>query len=259
VTTRGTVQTVDYIGESQYDSLQSKIERRFTKGLSLITSYVWSHSIDNSPGNFCTGGTGPSSCGFANPLRPELDRASSDFDVRHRFSFASVWELPFGRGRRYASDISRGADMFVGGWQLNTDIYVQSGPVYSVFANGRRVDLIGDPTPTAADIAAGRELNRAAFREAVTPVFSNDPGGPKFGNLGRNVFRGQRQEFVNASLFKNFHVTESFNIQLRAQAYNLFNHVNRFRPNTDLNSGDFGRDTAEQRRRQLEFGLRLEF
>lgn len=259
VTTRGTVQTVDYSGESQYDSLQSKLERRFTGGLSLITSYVWSHSIDNSPGNFCTGGTGPSTCGFSNPLRPELDRASSDFDVRHRFSFASVWELPFGRGHRYASDISRAANLFVGGWQLNTDLYVQSGPVYSVFANGRRVDLIGDPTPTAADIAAGRELHPAAFRAAVTPVFTSDPTGPTFGNLGRNVFRGQRQEFVNASLFKNFRLTESVNIQLRAQAYNLFNHVNRFRPNTDLNSGDFGRDTAEQRRRQLEFGFRLEF
>ncbi|MFL6257483.1 MAG: carboxypeptidase regulatory-like domain-containing protein [Pyrinomonadaceae bacterium] len=259
VTTRGTVQTVDYIGKSWYDSLQTKVERRFTGGLSLITSYVWSHSIDNSPGNFCTGGTGPSTCGFSNPLRPELDRASSDFDVRHRFSFASVWELPFGRGHRYGKEISHAADLLVGGWQLNSDIYVQSGPVYSVFANGRRVDLIGDPTPTAADIAAGRELRPAAFRAAVTPVFTSDPGGPTFGNLGRNVFRGQRQEFVNASLFKNFHVTESFNVQLRAQAYNLFNHVNRFRPNTDLNSGDFGRDTAEQRRRQLEFGLRLEF
>ena len=64
---------------------------------------------------------------------------------------------------------------------------------------------------------------------------------------------------MNASLFKNLHVTESFNIQLRAQAYNLFNHVNGFRPNADLNSGTFGIDTAEQRRRQLEFGLRLIF
>jgi hypothetical protein len=259
VNTRGTVQSVEYIGDSQYDSLQSKVERRFTGGLSLITSYVWSHSIDNSPGNFCTGGTGPSTCGFSNPLRPELDRGNSDFDVRHRFSFASVWELPFGRGRRFGGDIPRSADLLIGGWQLNTDIYVQSGPVYSVFANGRRVDLLGDPTPTAANLAAGRQLNPAAFRAAVTPVFASDPGGPTFGSLGRNVFRGERQEFVNASLFKNFRLTESFNVQLRAQAYNLFNHVNRFRPNTDLNSGDFGRDTAEQRRRQLEFGLRLEF
>jgi hypothetical protein len=259
VTTRGTVQTVEYTGKSWYDSLQTKLERRFSQGLSVISAYVWSHSIDNSPGNFCTGGTGPSTCGFANPLHPEFDKASSDFDVRHRFSFASVWELPIGRGKRYAGDISHAADLFVGGWQLNTDLYIQSGPHYSVFANGVRADIIGDPTPTDAQRARGLELNPAAFRAAVTPVFASDPTGPKFGNLGRNVFTGQREEFVNASLFKNFHVTESFTMQLRAQAYNLFNHVNRFRPDTNLTSGNFGIDTSEQRRRQLEFGLRLVF
>jgi hypothetical protein len=64
---------------------------------------------------------------------------------------------------------------------------------------------------------------------------------------------------VNASLFKNLQVSERFNIQLRAQAYNLFNHVNGFRPVNDLNSASFGIDTAEQRRRQLEFGMRLIF
>jgi hypothetical protein len=64
---------------------------------------------------------------------------------------------------------------------------------------------------------------------------------------------------VNASLFKNLQVSERFNIQLRAQAYNLFNHVNGFRPVNDLNSTSFGIDTAEQRRRQLEFGMRLIF
>ena len=58
---------------------------------------------------------------------------------------------------------------------------------------------------------------------------------------------------------KNLHVTETFTIQLRAQAYNLFNHVNGFRPVNDFNSGSFGIDTAEQRRRQLEFGMRLTF
>jgi len=259
ITTRGTVQAVEYTGKSWYDSFQSKLERRFSGGLSIISSYVWSHAIDNSPGNFCTGGTGPTTCGFANPLRPELDKASADFDIRHRFSFASVWELPFGRGRRYAGDISRGLNLLVGGWQLNTDLFVQSGPPFSVVANGRRVDLVGDPTPTSEQRARGLRLNPAAFREAVTPVFADDPGGPKFGSLGRNAFRGERQEFVNASLFKNFYVTETVNVQLRAQVYNLFNHVNGFRPDNNLTSGTFGIDTAEQRRRQLEFGLRLIF
>jgi hypothetical protein len=259
VTTHSTVQTVEYTGKSWYDSFQSKLERRFTKGLSIISTYVWSHALDNAPGAFCTGGTGPSTCGFANPLRPELDKGNADFDVRHRFSFASVWDLPFGRGRTYLNGISRGVDLLIGGWQVNTDITIQSGPPYTVLANGERVDLIGDPTPTDAQRARGLELNPTAFRAAVTPVFANNPTGPKYGSLGRNVFRGDRQEFVNASLFKNLHVTESINVQFRAQAYNLFNHVNGFRPVNDLSSGSFGIDTAEQRRRQLEFGMRLIF
>ena len=91
------------------------------------------------------------------------------------------------------------------------------------------------------------------------PQLASDPGGPKFGSSGRNIFRGARQTFVNASLFKNIHATEGVTLQLRAQYYNLFNHVNGFRPTNDLNSSNFGIDTSEQRRRQLEFGMRLIF
>ena len=257
VTTHGTVQTVDYSGTSSYHSFQSKLEKRYNKGLSIISSYVWSHAIDNSPGNFCTGGTGPSTCGYSNPLLPGLDKASSDFDVRHRFSFAAVWDLPFGKGRKYATDASRAADLFIGGWQLNTNINIQSGPPFSVLANGQRVDVVG--SAAACTTGTAKTFQGLVLCPARTPVFASDPGGPKFGNLGRNVFRGDRQEYVNASLFKNLHIAESVTAQFRLQAYNLFNHLNGFRPVNDLNSSNFGRDTAEQRRRQLEFGFRLIF
>ncbi|HEY6119997.1 MAG TPA: TonB-dependent receptor [Pyrinomonadaceae bacterium] len=257
VTTHSIVQEVQYTGQSWYDSFQSKLERRFTKGLSVISTYVWAHAIDNSPGGFCTGGTGPTTCGFANPLRPELDKANADFDVRHRFTFAAVWELPFGKGRRYASGVSRGVDYVIGGWQVNTNITVQSGPPFSILANGQRVDIIS--STTACTTGTAKTFEGQILCPAQTPVFASDPTGPKFGNTGRNAFRGARQEYFDASLFKNMKVTETFNIQLRAQAYNLFNHLNGFRPVNDLNSRDFGRDTAEQRRRQLEFGLRLIF
>jgi hypothetical protein len=265
VTTHQIVQTVEYTGSSSYDSFQSKIEKRYNKGLSIISTYVWSHSIDNSPGGFCTGGTGPGTCGFANPLRPELDKGSSDFDVRHRFSFAAVWDLPFGKGRQHGANISRAADLFVGGWQLNTNINVQSGPPFSVLRDGRRVDVVSNGTTVCPAIPGEgpggnpQILQGVTLCPAITPVFSNDPTGVKFGNLGRNVFRGARQEYVNASLFKNIHVSETVSAQLRVQAYNLFNHLNGFRPVNDFRSADFGRDTAEQRRRQLEFGFRLIF
>jgi hypothetical protein len=253
VTTHSTVQEVEYIGKSWYDSLQTKVERRFTAGLSILSTYVWSKAVDNSPGNFCTGGTGPSTCGFSNPLHPELDKGRADFDVPHRFTFAAVYDLPFGRGRKYANNISRGADLVIGGWQANTDITIQSGPAFSIFASGTRADV------SSSGGAGCKQFRGQFFCPPTMPVFANDPTGPKFGNSGRNIFHGDRQEYVNASLFKNLHATENFTVQLRAQAYNLFNHVNGFRPVNDINSSSFGIDTAEQRRRQLEFGVRLIF
>jgi len=250
---RDTVQEIEYVGKSWYNALQTKVERRFTDGLSILSTYVFSKSVDNSPGNFCTGGTGPSTCGFSNPLRPELDKARSDFDVPHRFTFAAVYELPFGRNKRYGKDISRGADMILGGWQTNTDITIQSGPPFSIVSGGRRADI-------ATNLGAGcKQFEGQIFCPATTPVFPNLPNGPTFGNSGRNIFKGDRQTYVNASLFKNLHFAENFNVQLRAQAYNLFNHVNGFRPTNDLGSSNFGIDTAEQRRRQLEFGVRFLF
>ena len=267
---RDTVQRIEYSGESSYDSLQTKLERRFSDGLSIISTYVWSKAEDNSPGAFCIGGTGPRSCGFSNPLQPELDRARSDFDTPHRFTFASVWDLPFGNGRRYFNDIPGALNFVVGGWQFNNNITIQSGPPFSVFANGVRADIAAGAGACPAGGTA-RQLNGQFFCPARQRVFPGDPDRnadgtlanvPRFGTVPRNAFRGDRQEYWDASLFKNIRVPqlgERFNVQLRVQAYNVLNHVNGFRPRNDLNDSLFGIDTNEQRRRQLEFGFRVEF
>lgn len=253
----------EYTAKSDYNALQSKLEKRLSNGLSILSTYTWAHAIDDNPGGFCIGGTGPRNCGPDDPLRPELDRGNSDLDVRHRFTVASVWDIPIGRGRRFGGDMPKALDFFIGGFQFNNILSIQSGPVYSVTANGGRVDLIGNPTPTDAQRAQGIQLNRAAFRNPVTPVFANDPGGPKIGTLGRNTFRGDRQEYWDASIFKNFRVSaisEAFNVQFRFSAYNVLNHVNRSAPNADFNNtGDFGRDRSEQQRRQMEFSLKIIF
>ena len=252
-----------YNGSSRYDALQTKLEKRYTRGLSIISSYTWAHAIDDSPGGICSAGASARDCGPDDPTRPELERANSDTDVRHRFTFANVLDLPLGRGRAFGGDLPRAVDFFIGGFQFNNIVAWQSGPVYSVTADGGRVDLIGDPTPTAADRAAGRELNRAAFRPAVTPVFASLPGGPKIGTLGRNVFRGRQQFYWDASFFKNFParwISEDFAAQFRFTAFNVLNRVNRSAPKNDFNNtGEFARDISEQRRRQLEFSIKLIF
>ncbi len=263
VTGVGAVTATRYRGRSSYNSMQSKLEKRFARGLSLLASYTWAHAIDDSPGGICSGGASARDCGPDDPTRPELERANSDTDVRHRLTFSNVYDLPIGRNRSFGRGMPKAADFLIGGFQFNNIVTMQSGPVFNVTCNGGRADLIGDPTPTAAQRAQGLELNRAAFRCATRPVFASDPGGPHIGSLGRNVFRGRKQFYWDASLFKNFPISaisEAFNVQFRFSAYNVLNRVNRSSPNGDINNaGDFGRDSSEQRRRQMEFSLKLIF
>jgi hypothetical protein len=270
VTTATPITATRYRGSSSYNALQTKLEKRFAKGLSLLSSYTWAHAIDDSPGGVCANGAGARDCGPDDPLRPELERGNADVDVRHRFTFSNVWDLPIGRQRRYGKDMHKGLDAAVGGWQFNNIITWQSGPVFNVTCNSGRVDILGDPTPTQAQRDRNIELNRDAFRCATTRVFAGDPdtfsngaASPKIGSLGRNVFRGRQQFYWDSSLYKNFPVSaisEAFNIQFRFSAYNVLNHVNRSFPNGDLNNmNEFGQDTSEQRRRQIEFSLRFIF
>jgi len=286
-----TISTTRYFGEAQYDALQTKLEKRFSNGLSILSQYTWSKAIDNSPGGFCFGGTGPSTCGFDDPTRPELDRALSDLDVPHRLTFASVFDVPIGRGRAFGSTIPTALDMIIGGWQLNNIVTLQSGPVFTPNFRGARPDIIGDPSPTSEQAARGLLYNAAAFAPPSQFVFASDANndvcynlgmggnriGPNFncpmiGTASRNSLRGESQQYWDASIFKNFPIrwiSEAFNIQFRVSAFNVLNNVNRSTPNgniEDNNYGNpnpsgslFGRDTSEQRRRQLEFSLKIIF
>jgi hypothetical protein len=268
--TTSTIIAQRYTASSRYDSLQTKLEKRFVKGLSILSSYTWAHALDDSPGGICSNGASARDCGPDDPSRPELEHASSDTDVRHRFTFANVWDLPIGRGRRFGTEMNRGVDTVIGGWQFNNIVVWQSGPLFNVTCDGGRVDLIADPNPTQAQRDQGVELNRAAFRCSTTRVFATDPAFsadlnnrqafPNIGTLGRNAFRGRQQFYWDASLFKNFAIREAFDIQFRFQAYNVLNRANRSAPNGDINNeNDFGRDINEQRRRQMEFSLKLIF
>jgi hypothetical protein len=284
------VNFTDDNGKSSYDAFQSKLEKRLSQGLSILSTYTWSHAIDNGPGRF-SGNSQPSRnlYGPNNPLNIELERGNSDLDVRHRFTFANVYDLPFGRGRRWGGDWPKAVDFFLGGIQWNNIVTVQSGPTYTVVYGdgGPRPNLIGDPTPTADQLARRMQFNPAAFAPPTNPIFpgTNCSPGPGqsfvgcFGTLGRNTFRGDRQEFWDMSFFKNFRWGESFNIQTRVQIFNVMNHVVRNVPerniepcfvdgafnatncNNNTRNDRFGRhigiDTSAQRMRQFEWGLRL--
>src|SRR5205085_8929668 len=111
--------------------------------------------------------------GFSNPLRPGLDKGDSYFDVRHRFTFANVYDLPIGHNRRYLKDIPKTLDYVIGGFQLNNVVTIQSGPPFSITANGVRADVVASGTTTCPGTNSPRTpktFRGQSFCPANTPV-----------------------------------------------------------------------------------------
>ena len=179
--------------------------------------------------------------------------AKSRVDFPHVLSLESVYDLPFGKGRRWGSNWNSAADAFLGGWQVNGIFRWQSGQPFDVRRNGVRVDLVGDPYTGGG---ASMYLNRASFVDA--------PAG-RFGNLARNSLRAPSNNQLTMGVSKYFNLYERFKMQFRADFFNLFNTPQLAVPNTDLGNTSttdgFGtiRSTYQFTNRQIQFGLRLEF
>ncbi len=241
----GPVRVRDDNGKSQYDSLQIQLERRFSAGWQYRAAYTFSKTKDNGEGAFDA--VADTNINFVEPY------ATSRLDFPHVFSFESVYDLPFGKGRRWGSDVPAAVDAFLGGWQINGIWRWQSGSAFDVRSNGVRVDLVGNPYTGAG---SGRYLNRGSF--AVAPA-------GRFGNLARNSLRSPSNNQLNFGISKYVNVWETMRIQFRTDFFNLFNTPQLTQPNTDLNNSSnfdgFGiiRGTYQFTNRQIQFGLRLEF
>ena len=244
----GNVTVRDDIGRSNYDSLQVQLERRYTKGWQYIMAYTFSKTKDNGEGAFDKAGS--SALNYVEPW------ATSRLDYPHVFSFQTVYELPFGIGRQFGSDIAKPLDFVVGGWSLNSIFRIQSGNAFDVRNNNRLVNLTGDPY-------TGNEnktpyLNRASFN-------TTGAASTAIGSLERNSLRSPATYQWNLGLSKNFPIWETVKLQFRMEAFNILNNIQWGTPNTDLNNAStfdgFGtiRGTAPFSNRQIQFGMRLVF
>jgi hypothetical protein len=239
------VRVRDDNGKSQYDSLQIQLERRFTRGWQYRAAYTFSKTKDNGEGAFDS--VADTNINFIEPF------TTSRIDFPHVFSFESVFDIPFGRGRQFGSGINPVLDAIIGGWQLNGIFRAQSGQPFDVRRNGVRVDLLSDPY---TGDTGGQFINPAAFREAPTG---------RFGNLERNSLRSPATYQLNLGVTKNFGIYEDIRLQFRTEFFNVFNTPQLTVPNTDLGNLDpingFGtiRSTQAYSNRQIQFGLRLEF
>jgi hypothetical protein len=240
-------------GHASYHGMDVQLEKRYAAGFSFSTSYNWSHSLDNVPEQFGSGGGGLQSFKDFRSAR-----GNSNFDLRHRFVTAAVWEMPFARGGGWVNHV-------LGGWQLSSMLAVQTGHYFTVTVPNARTLLgataLSDWWPDRLSDPALE--NRTADRWFDTAAFAlprNADGTYRFGNSGRAILNGDGLFNVDAGLMKNFRVSERFTLQFRGEAFNLTNTPTVADPNAILGNPDFGKSRATvSTPRQLQFALRLAF
>ncbi|MCC6589968.1 MAG: TonB-dependent receptor [Bryobacterales bacterium] len=244
------VNIIESRASSNYHSLQTRFQQRFSRGLSALGTYTFGKSIDDASGFFNTAGD----ANFPQDSRnTRLERARSAFDVRHRLSVAYAYDLPFGKGR------------WRGGWQTNGIWSFQTGRPFTVALlqqldnSGTGRSSLGFGANDRPDYLRNAALsNQTPERWFDTTAFAMPRAG-MFGNAGRNVLEGPGMQTVNASVLKNFAITETTAVQLRVEAFNLFNRVNLDLPDNFFGSPTFGRISSAQAPRHVQLGLKLVF
>jgi hypothetical protein len=255
-TTFGQRQTT---AQSSYNSLQSSVTRRLSRGLQLLAAYTYSKSIDNGSGGFNAAGGG-SDTGFilGNQLDNRANRGVSDFDRTHRFVLSYLWDLPGPNSQAK----SNAGQWLLSNWQVAGIMVAMSGlPIDIVdtgagslygLSNGSVALARPNWAPGAtlstamSNIPEGYFFNPFAFVRPTVPAkqmipssngtASADATGTDIGNVGRNVLRGPPQTNVDFSVLKRFSFGEARNIEFRAEFFNLFNHVNFDNPISNLNA-----------------------
>jgi hypothetical protein len=248
------VQSLTTDDTSSYKAIAFSVERRFRNDYSISASYTFGRAKDYQS-NIVSHGQSS----FTNPFDRSYDYALADFDRTHRFVGSFIWQLP------NLNNSSTPLRLVAGGWQLNSIVTLESGAPFTVFAGAdRSLDGVGADRPNLIsdpELDTGRPRGEIVARYFNTAAFqTNDLG--TFGTAGRNLLRGPGNATVDFSVLKNFNTpwfTEDAYLQLRVEAFNLFNRANFANPNGTLTSALFGRITVAGEPRILQFGLRYVF
>jgi hypothetical protein len=228
-------------GKSWYDALQARLERRFAGGYTVQFSYTWSKLMDQTS--------------FMRPDDAAAERVIGSGDYPHLIGASFIYELPFGRGRRFVSNTHRAADLILGGWQVSSVWNVQSGrPLGFGDAIYYGANLAGVALP-ADQRTWWRWFDTSEFERSTAKQLSYHYQvlSSRFGFL-----RSSRLNAWDMSAIKSVRVKEGMNGQIRADFLNAFNQVWLGEPNTSPSSTSFGqvsRQGSTPRRIQLQFKL----
>jgi outer membrane receptor protein involved in Fe transport len=257
------------LGRSSYEALQASLNGRLSTNLTYLVSYTWSKTLDLG----CSGWYGVEGCSIQNAYDLNADKGPAAFDVPQILSLSWVYRLPIGKDQHWSTK-NKAADYVVGNWQFNgiatftsgqpytvgvggqDDIAGIGGTLYNSFGSGsggyERADLVGSG-PNLSNPKPAHWFNTGAF---AIPALGT------FGTVGRDTMRSDPYKDFDLSLFRQFPITETKQLEFRFEMFNAFNEVVYAPPNAALADGPklFGvvSSTANVAR-QMQFGLKLYF
>jgi Carboxypeptidase regulatory-like domain len=213
----------DWHGYSHYNAMNIKFEHR-ARDLAATAIYTWASSKDDKSAAAGVGATGAGYQGFMNNHDPALDYGPSDFDVDQRFVASYVYDLPFGRGARYANTVNTATNLLIGGWETTGIATFQTGFPYSWTANDIQSVLF---TPfNRANLTPGCNIhaNLTEILQRINPACFTQPPLGEFGNTPRNFLRQPGINNWDMGLAKNFRFGERVNFKLAGDFFNAWNH-----------------------------------
>ncbi|MBN8733088.1 MAG: carboxypeptidase regulatory-like domain-containing protein [Acidobacteria bacterium] len=282
---------VDSGGDSYFHSFQAVLRKRFSSGLTVNATYAFAKSIDNQSVDpiASSSGGGLSTTNSRTPAdisNWRNERAVSDFDRRHVFNSAWLYELPFGKNKAFLGSAGGALNHFVGGWSLNGIFSAYTSEPWTVNSGTRtnnashisRAALVGNTLPSTELKEQAGSVGPVLFTREQTAQFFAIPG-PGENGMGRNMFRGPGYWNFDLAAQKNFQLTERFRLQFRAETFNTLNHASFQNPSSassgsnQITSARFGETCCEavapnttsniiqtgESGRVVQFGLKLSF
>ena len=236
----GAIRQITNGGWSTYEGFTTVFRQRMSHGVTANLSYTWAHNMDTS--SDANGG------GYLmNPYNIRADYGNSNWDIRNRFVATILYQFPTFAGHNFA------LRQVAGGWQANAIVTLQSGMPFNVglssdIANTgtsgtQRPNFVKKGTNTCT---TGFQVKNGTAANCIDSTAYATPTQYTYGNLHRNDQYGPGRETVNFSMFKNFPIYERMTLQLRAEAFNLFNHANPSNPGTTFGTSSFGTITSTQ-------------
>jgi Carboxypeptidase regulatory-like domain/TonB-dependent Receptor Plug Domain len=254
-----------FAASSNYNGAVLSVRKRPSHGISFQGSYTYAKSLDYNSSFFGSDGEFGS---FADVRNPQADYGPSAFDIRQQLVFSYLYELPFGKGRRFMPNANTVVDQFLGGWDFGGITSWRTGFPFTIFANTGQ-DFSGfnqfadRPNAGNTPLTFNYDDPNHAFPTTqcpASPCYFSLPGAGSVGNMGRNAFYGPHYTDFDLSLHKNFTVSEGKKFQLRADVFNVFNHPNFNLPVSNLGSGSAGKITRMYgNSRLMQLGLRFDF